>query len=58
MSPNPCMYGYEDSVGPGLPRDCGVVLGGVMHAAVHAACGGRHGGGAGGCSGGDIAASS
>ena len=52
------MYGYDDSVRSGLPRDCGVVLGGVIHAAVHAACGGRHGGGAGGCSGGDIAASS
>ena len=45
-------------VKPDLPRDCGVVLDGVVHAAVHAACGGRHGGGAGGCSGGDMAASS
>ena len=42
-----------DSVRPGLPSDCGVVLGGVVHAAGHAACGGRHGMVAGKCSGGD-----
>ena len=43
---------------PDLPRDCGVALGGVVHAAVHAACGGRHGVVAGVCSGSDRAASS
>ena len=47
-----------DSVRPGLPSDCGVVLGGVVHAAGHAACGGRHGVVAGRCSGSDRAASS
>ena len=58
MSPNLSMVMRQCSVKPDLPRDCGVVPGGVFHAAVHAACGGRHGGGAGGCSGGDMAASS
>ena len=58
MSPNLSMVMRQCSVKPDLPRDCGVVLGGVFHAAVHAACGGRHGVVPGMCSGGDRAASS
>ena len=40
------------------PVDCGVVLGGMVHAAVHAACGVGHGGSVGVCSGGYRVASS